>query len=326
MFLTVRMIFAAVAGIIFLWFAVRGVDVFFQRRRWTSVYSLAGKVAVQYSLVLLVLVALIPASAIERRVIFVPLTEPMTGWEDALRGGEVKDVFIPLPSGNKLHGWYLEPKRTPDREPDYYILYFHGNGGNLTYYVDELKGMVKYLNAAVFSIDYSGYGQSEGEPSEYQLYRDGYAAMKKFRELSGRQPGEIVVVGMSLGGGIASQIALKMQQDGTPVKALILECTFSSIPRMATELLPLLPANWLLTTRFDTNTRLREYNGPLLISHGDADRVVSYRHAILNDEAARTVVSRNGDYRFITIPDGMHAGYFNKSYFIKVKQFLDETT
>lgn len=324
MYLTVRMIIAAVAGVLFLWFALRQIDAFFQKRGWTSGVSKAGRILSQYSLVLLVLAILIPVSAIERKIIFVPLSYPSRTWTAAEIPGCVQDVYMTLPSGDRLHGCYIEPNREPGQKPDCYILYFHGNGGNLTYYIDELEGMVRNLNAAVLCVDYSGYGQSEGEPSEYQLYRDGAAAMKKILELSGQRPNDIVVTGMSLGGAVATEIALKMQKSGTPVKALILECTFSSIPRMASELLPMLPSRWLLSTRFDTNSKLREYNGPLFISHGDADRVVSYNHAKLNDQAARTVADRNGPYQFLTIPYGMHAAYFTDEYFDQVRRFLEK--
>lgn len=78
-------------------------------------------------------------------------------------------------------------------------------------------------------------------------------------------------MGRSLGGAVAVELAAT---GGT--RGLILERTFTSIPEVAATIYWWLPVRWLMRNRFDSRTRIQNYHGPLLLSHGTADSVVPF--------------------------------------------------
>ncbi|MEQ8836858.1 MAG: alpha/beta hydrolase, partial [Lacipirellulaceae bacterium] len=83
---------------------------------------------------------------------------------------------------------------------------------------------------------------------------------------------EIVLFGRSLGGGVAVDLAAK---DGA--RALILESTFTSLPEVANDLLPLSPG-LLMLSRFDSINKIADYQEPLLIAHGTQDKLIPFAH------------------------------------------------
>src|SRR5207247_2423908 len=102
------------------------------------------------------------------------------------------------------------------------VLFCHGNAGNIS---DRL-GICRALLATgvnVLLFDYRGYGRSEGRPSEEGTYLDAQAALQWLRQ-KGFAGTNVVAFGESLGGGIASELALR-----EPVGGLVLQSTFCSI-------------------------------------------------------------------------------------------------
>jgi uncharacterized protein len=92
----------------------------------------------------------------------------------------------------------------------------------------------------------------------------------------------IIAYGESLGGAVATELALT-----NAVAGLILQSTFTSVPDVASEIMPWFPAKWFLTTRFNTRDKLPRIRVPILILHSRADTIIPYRHAERNFTAAR---------------------------------------
>ena len=84
---------------------------------------------------------------------------------------------------------------------------------------------------------------------------------------------EIVFYGESLGSGVAVQTAAALPPAEQPA-ALILEAPFTSIADVAAEHYPFMPARMLVKDRFDSRARIGDYEGAMLILHGENDRVV----------------------------------------------------
>ena len=185
----------------------------------------------------------------------------------------VEDVFFRAPDGTRLNGWYF-----PNTNAPYTILLSHGNGGNLCHRL-ELIGILLQTGVSVFAFDYRGYGRSEGTPSEKGVYQDAQAA---YDWLRARGQTNIIAYGESLGGAVATELALT-----NAVAGLILQSTFTSVPDVASEMLPWFPAKWFLRTRFATRDKLARIRVPVLILHSRADTVIGYRHAERNFAAAR---------------------------------------
>ena len=82
------------------------------------------------------------------------------------------DVYFKTEDDLTLHGWFIYGKNTNKT-----ILWFHGNAGNISHRVHNIKEMLNVINVNIFIFDYRGYGNSEGKPSEEGTYTDSKAAL-----------------------------------------------------------------------------------------------------------------------------------------------------
>jgi hypothetical protein len=129
--------------------------------------------------------------------------------------------------------------------------------------------------------DYRGYGQSDGRPSEEGTYLDAQAALQWLQN-KGFDGTNVIVHGESLGGGIASELAVREQIGG-----LILHSSFTSVPDLGAELFPWLPVHWLASIRYDSMSKLPQVHVPVLILHSREDSMIQFHHAEALFEAAR---------------------------------------
>ena len=79
-------------------------------------------------------------------------------------GVDYRSVLVSTADGERLQGWELT-----HRAPAAQVLYFHGNGGNLSMWTSVFADIAR-RGYAVFAFDYRGYGVSTGRPSEQGLY------------------------------------------------------------------------------------------------------------------------------------------------------------
>jgi fermentation-respiration switch protein FrsA (DUF1100 family) len=184
-------------------------------------------------------------------------------------------VTLASSDGVTLHGWYI----TSAAHPRATVLYLHGNSGNIGNCLETARQLVM-LGLNVLVIDYRGYGDSTGTPSEQGMYQDAETAWRYLRDTRHADAQEIVVYGHSLGGAVASWLAAKH----TP-GALILEAAFTSLPESAADHYPWLPVRWLVRYRFDTLESLRKVHCPVLIIHSVDDQVIAYTHGLRLYEA-----------------------------------------
>lgn len=183
------------------------------------------------------------------------------------RGLPFEDVHLTTDDGVRLHGWYV-PAEGARRT----LLFFHGNAGNISHRLDSLIDF-HALGVNVLMLDYRGYGRSEGAPTERGTYEDALTAWRHLVEERGTPPGQIVLHGRSLGGAVAAWLASRR-----PAGGLILESSFRSLPELAAELYPWLPARRLARLDYDTEARLAEVAVPVLIIHARADEIVPFEH------------------------------------------------
>lgn len=146
------------------------------------------------------------------------------------------------------------------------VLYFHGNGQNITRYASHAPLFTKN-NYEVWMIDYPGYGKSTGELTEQMLYD---WAMIFYKLARARFPKEkIILYGRSLGTGIAAQLASVRD-----CKALILEAPYYSLPSLATSKVLIYPTNQMIKYKFPNYKFLQEVTAPVIIFHGTDDGLV----------------------------------------------------
>ena len=182
-----------------------------------------------------------------------------------------EDVSFAASDGLKLHGWFFPGSKRADLA----FLAFHGNGGNICHRLNFYDAWLE-LGVSLFTFDYRGYGQSEGTPSEAGTYLDGQAAYGWLRK-RGFAPENIILLGKSLGGGIASETAVREKVGG-----LILQNTFSSIPDVGSDLYPFLPVRLIGTIRYETVKKLPRIHVPVLVMHSRGDDFIRFSHAERN--------------------------------------------
>jgi uncharacterized protein len=148
------------------------------------------------------------------------------------------------------------------------VLYFHGNAGHIDDYWERAARLYG-LGFDVLIVDYRGFGKSEGHPSETGLYEDGDAAWSHLTEAMGVAPGNAIVYGYSLGGGVACEVALRHRPG-----ALVLESTFSNVADQLTGTFYLeVPRGLMADAVFDNTAKVAQLEGiPKLIMHGESDR------------------------------------------------------
>ncbi len=266
-----------------------------------ALISIVAAVVLAYAAFLVLLYFLQP------RFVYFPLrTIEMT---PAARGLRYEQVRIRTDDGVTLRGWFV-----PAEAARATVLFLHGNAGNISHRLDSLA-IFGQLRLSTFIIDYRGYGESEGHPTEQGTYRDAVAAWRYLVEQRKISPDRIVLFGRSLGGAVAAWLAVRQ----TPA-ALIVESTFVSAPDFAAELYPWLPVR--LIARFDYNTAqsLRQVKCPVLVVHSRSDDIVPFAHGRRLFEAA------NPPKQFLEIDGGHNDGFLlsKDAYIAGMDRFLVE--
>ena len=265
-----------------------------------SMWRIVRAVLIAYLLVLLAM------TFIETRLVYpIPPVEHRN-WKFARQQNE--EVWFAAEDGTKLCGWFA---RQPNSKRA--LLYCHGNGEDLSDNGNLLEDLRRELDASVFLFDYRGYGRSEGSPTEAGCISDGLAAQRWLADRVGVKPGDVIVMGRSLGGGVAVGIAAEQG-----AQALVLDCTFSRMTDAAAYHYPWLPARLLMRNLYDSVARIQKYLGPVYQSHGTDDTIVPIELARQLFAAVSSSVKQ-----FREFPGRNHNEPPPSSYYPELKAFLD---
>jgi hypothetical protein len=253
---------------------------------------------------LLYLAVLLLAMLFENQLIFFPSKFPEGFWNPV--GLAQEDVWLQSADGTTLHAWFV-----PHNAPAAFVLFCHGNAGNLTHREHILRSLRDVVGVSVLIFDYRGYGRSQGRPSETGILADARAARRWLAQRAGIAENQLVLMGESLGGAVAVDLAA----DGG-ARGLILESTFSSLADVAAYHYPWLPIRWLLRTKLDAVAKIAAYRGPLLQTHGDSDTIVPDHFGRRLFEAAK------GPKQFLVIPGADHNDPRDRAYYEKLRAFV----
>lgn len=194
--------------------------------------------------------------------------------------------------GAHLHGWYFPATPTPptDRAPA--LIWFHGNGETV-HGLEPVFAVLRPPGIALITVDYRGYGLSTGALSEDGLYHDADATWQFASHHPAIDPERIAVYGRSLGASPALYLA-----EHHPVKAVVLDSPFSSARDMAALHYRLVPRP-LIRLSLDNVRRAAQITAPLLIFHGEADRIAPAR-------MTRAVATAGRAEKIVTFPGAGH--------------------
>ena len=187
------------------------------------------------------------------------------------------------------------------------ILYSHGNGETLRN-IKPLLNQFILMGYGVMAYDYAGYGNSTGYPGEKQSYMDIEAAYNYLAKRHKLTPGDIVIMGYSVGSGPSCYLAEKIN-----ARALIIISGFASAAQV------LLPFS-VPFDRFPNTERLKNCKVPLLIIHGRNDKIVPVRNG------NKLFSSSVAPIREMYYSDAGHNDIFYKTpgVFHKIKNFLEQ--
>lgn len=172
--------------------------------------------------------------------------------------------------------------RQPARHDAPWVLYLHGNGSNVSTPENvERYEQLRRLGLQVVTVEYPGFGQVAGTPSEVSLGVAARDAWTWLRE-QGVPGSSIALYGWSLGSGVATALASTVEE-----RAVILEGAFSGIDDRAAELYPWLPIRLMVRNRFASRDRIARLGSPLLLLHAADDTVVPIAHGRALLAAAR---------------------------------------
>ncbi len=234
-----------------------------------SVLNILLSAAIAYAVILLLVFLF------QSRLVYFPEVARALVATPRAAGLDFEDVSLHAADGVVLHGWWV-----PARNARGAVLILHGNAGNISHRLEYLM-MFYRLGYATLIIDYRGYGKSSGTPSEEGTYRDGEAAWRHLTEARKFTPQDIVLFGESLGGGIATWLALQH-----PPRALVLASTFTSAPDLGAQVYPWLPVRLLARIDYANLERIRQITVPVLIAHSRNDDIIPFSHGQALFEAA----------------------------------------
>ena len=259
-------------------------------------------------LILVAVIALLKLLVVflEPQMVFFPFRGEST--DPSAHGITYRRIDLATRDGERLAAWQLEPEH-----PVADVVYFHGNGGNLSVWLPVFIELCRF-NLRVFAFDYRGYGLSTGRPTEQGLYLDAAAAVDHVRRERSDAGRPVIYWGRSLGGPVAAAAASMVEPDG-----LILESTFPEKTAVISGNAIFRALNIFSSYRFSTVDALRGFSRPVLVMHGNRDRIVPF-------EAGRTLFDRLSEpKRFVVIEGGDHNDAFaadNRGYWNPILEFI----
>jgi hypothetical protein len=199
--------------------------------------------------------------AFQRSLLYFPSHDYVT-LADAHANKALRELSVKTADGIDLKGWYAPATSKPLT-----FVFFHGNGDNL-YGDAEVPDPYLAAGYGFLIAEYRGYSGLPGKPTEAGLYADGRAYLYGLMA-QGVKRENIVLLGHSLGTGVAVQMAEKFHVGG-----LILLAPYLSITKMAQISYPFIPVRLIALDRFDNEKKIEKIHVPILIVNGTADEII----------------------------------------------------
>jgi len=208
----------------------------------------------------LLAIVVLPACGVSRGFIYPApedappaLRAPFERVEGVARDGAQVNVYLLPPPDDRAH----------------VVVVFHGNGETMENRA-PMALFLRKLGLGVALVEYRGYGLSRDAPApgERGLYMDGAAALEALTA-RGVRPERIVLMGISLGTGVAAQMAAC-----GAAHAVVLVSPFTSMVEEAHHVVSWVPKGWFVPDRYDTLAKAPSIRMPALVVHGDLDAVV----------------------------------------------------
>ena len=219
---------------------------------------------------------------------------------------DIKKVKIQTADNIELLGWYHK-KNLKDYKT---LVYFHGNAGSLENRIHKLNHF-QDMNINFLIIAWRGFNGNKGKPSERGLYLDGKSTIDWLIK-KGVNEENIILYGESLGTGVATHLAQNKNYAG-----VILETPFTSMVDAAKNFYPYVPINLLLKDKFENFKKVKNINAPILVMHGEVDKIVPFSMGKKIYE-----IANNPKYSYFTKYDD-HMMEYDENLVLALKSFFN---
>ena len=216
---------------------------------------------------------------------------------------QAEEVMLTSSDGEKLIAWHVPPRGAKP-----VVLYFQGNAGALDLRAERFAWLTAD-GTGLLALCYRGYGGSTGKPSEDGLIRDALAA---YDFAAARYPARrLVLWGELLGTAVAIALAAERSVGG-----VMLDAPFTSAADVGAAAYPFAPVRWFMKDPFRSDLRIARVSAPLLVLHGERDRVVPIRFG------ERLFALAREPKRMVRFPAGEHADLDAHGASKVVKEFM----
>lgn len=188
-----------------------------------------------------------------------------------------ENIYLTTKDGCRIIAYFIkQPQGIISTTPT--VLYFHGNAGNIGHRLHNAQALYRHCGFNVLLLEYRGYGKSQGTPSELGLYLDAQAGLDFLISRRDIDNKKIILFGRSLGGAVAISLAASHPHKES-VMALVIENTFTSIPKMAQLMFPGASSFPLLCfkNKFLNCYEIRKVRVPTLLLSGLSDQLIPPR-------------------------------------------------
>lgn len=178
------------------------------------------------------------------------------------------EINLETSDGEKIHGWFLP---STNYRTDPLVIYFGGNAEEVSGNVTDERRLT--MVSSLF-LNYRGYGLSSGRPSAENLFKDALFIYDSMIE-KGFKPDQVILLGRSLGTGVAVYLASKRN-----VRRVLLVAPFDSLKAVAQRHYPFVPVSYLLKHHFDSKTKAQTMTVPLKMILAGSDETIPHEHSM----------------------------------------------
>ncbi len=235
------------------------------------------------------------------------LPQPGRGGPPAVPAGRVVEpLSFTAADGVTVRGWFVGAERAPAP----LLVYYGGNAEEISWQAAEPWS----ADWSLALVNYRGYGQSEGKPSEEALFSDAEMVFDALAARPDVDRSRIVLVGRSLGTGVAIHVASRRAAAGA-----VLVSPYDSMIAVGQRHYPLLPVGLLLRHPFDSLARAPAITAPLVAIVGERDGIIPPEHS------QRLFAAWGGPKRWVSIPGAGHNDLgAQRAFWQPIREFLAE--
>ena len=179
---------------------------------------------------------------------------------------------------------------------------FHGNRGSAVSFAYRAQPFIA-RGWRVILAEYRGYGARSGRPSEQALVQD---ACEVSNWVRAHRQGPLLIVGKSLGTGVAVQAAVGLTRRGCPPEHLILVTPYLSVAKVAEKWVPKHVVRWALKDRFESHEHLPGYTGPVTVVVALKDKVTEPAQGL----ALAQIAAQRGPTTLVQLPHAHHTDWY----------------